>query len=404
VTGLLQLAGLVAVAFFVSSALERNRRGLGLAGLYVLAGVLLGPFGTSVLDDQFVPFLTPIISLCVTWLAFLFGVQLHGGSFRRVGIRGGVGTLLQAGLVTIFVTVGLLWLPLSVPAIAAAGIGLISATSSRTTLRRARSRFGAAGPLTSFLDRITALDDLIPLLGLMVLAAWFPSDRTPAALRAHPLFLVACELGLGAAIGALFPLAAGASANLDRAWLVLLGMLFLGAGAAERLGVPEMAVGLIAGIVVCRTGGVRVLQRVVASTKRPVTLLLLVLVGSRLAPSNATVVVALSALGLRLLGKMAVGPLLGVLGAGGLDAGLGLLGYGGLALAGAAQVDLLYRGAVGPLVLLAAAADGVAGDVLGPLGIRLVLGRRREIGATVSADAAASSSAPDPLPSTSSTR
>jgi hypothetical protein len=85
---------------------------------------------------------------------------------------------------------------------------------------------------------------------------------------------------------------------------------------------------------------------------------------------------AAAALALRIAGKIAVGAFLPRSGAGRFGAGLGLLGHDGLALAAAAQIELLYGGAIGEAVLIAVALQAVAGDLLGPLGALVALKRR----------------------------
>jgi hypothetical protein len=382
-SGVLQLIGLVAVAFLVSAAVEHRQRGVVPAGVYILIGVLVGPLGLALLDEDLGPLLRPVSSVCVTWLALLFGFRLRAGALARLGWRGAMAITVETGVVMAVVSVGLhLLLPalkLPIGTLAAVSVGIASAASNRATVRFARTHFHAQGKLTSLFDALTGADDLIPLLAVLALVVVFPGTVVPPLGQAQPWLLAAGTLGLGVGLGAIFALAAGRAPSTERGWMVLLGVTLLGAGVASRLGLPELGVSCVAGVVVAQTAGGRFLAGIVSSTERRVTILLLVLVGASLVPGTEAFVVAGLALGLRLVGKVLVGPLIAPLIGARSDAGLGLLGYGGLALATAAQISLLYGGRTGGLILMAAAVQSVVCDVLGPVALKGVLGRHGEL-------------------------
>lgn len=384
-SGLLQLVGLISLAFLGSSALEHNRRGLGAAGLYVLLGVLVGPLGLSFIDGDARPLLVPTMSLCATWLAFVFGIRLRAGAAKRLQLRGVVALVGESGGVLLLVASGVYWLAphlgVAVTPQIAIGIGIASAASGQAAIHFARLRLHATGPLTSFLENVVSADDLVPFAAVFALAIVLPGTRAPALFGAHGWLIAVATLGLGGLLGLLYALAAGQAPSSDRGWVVLIGILFLGAGTAARLGLPEVVVGTLAGFAVASAAGGRLLVRVVSTTERPVTLLLLVLIGARLAPSEPASAIALLALGLRLSGKILSGPVVGALGGASMDAGMGLLGYGGLALASATQLDLLYGGSTGAWVLMAAAAHAIVGDILGPVGTAVLLRRHGELAA-----------------------
>jgi len=81
-----------------------------------------------------------------------------------------------------------------------------------------------------------------------------PSAAAPAIDLHWPWLgpLVAPLAGL--LVGSLYVLAAGRQPSVDRAFIVLLGLVFLGSGAAGRLGLPEIVVGIAAGLAIAAAG------------------------------------------------------------------------------------------------------------------------------------------------------
>ena len=345
-TDSLQLLGLLALAFLASAGVGIRRRGLSLAGLFVLLGVLLGPMGLSLIDEDTRALWHPLVSLSSCWLGLLFGVRLRAGAFARAGVSGVATALLGATGVLAVVAGGLYWmgpsLGLPISAVTAFAIATVSSSSGQAAIRFARHRLGASGPLERLLDRVTSLDDLVPIGAVLVMSVALPATQVYPGLAHWPGLVGAAAVGLGLLLTSVFALSAGRKPTLDRTWIVLLGSVILVTGLAGRLGVPEIAVGLVAGLALPMAVPLRLLARVVSTTERPITVLLLVLIGAQLAPTGPIVVIAAAALALRIVGKVAVGAWLPRSGAGRFGAGLGLLGHDGLALAAAAQIELLY--------------------------------------------------------------
>jgi hypothetical protein len=378
-SGSLQLLGLLALAFLASTGVGVRNRGLSLAGLFVLLGVLLGPMGLSLIDEDTRALWHPLVSLCTCWLGLLFGVRLRAGAFVRAGVKGVAAALLGTSAVLAIVAGGLYWLGpglgLPVTAAIALGVATVSSSSGQAAIRFARHRLGASGPLERLLDRVTGLDDLVPLAAVLVMSVVEPAAQLYPGLTHWHGLVAAAAVGLGLLLTSIFMLSAGRTPSIDRTWIVLLGSVVLVTGLAGRVGVPEIVVGLVAGLALPMTVPLRLLAQVVSMTERPVTVLLLVLIGAQLAPTGPIVAIAAAALVLRIFGKVVAGAWLPRSGAGRFGAGLGLLGHDGLALAAAAQIELLYGGTVGEAVLVAVALQAVAGDLLGPLGALVALKR-----------------------------
>jgi hypothetical protein len=382
---------MVVGAFVASTRFKRRGGGYGLisGAEYLLLGALAGPFALGVVDEEMLGAVRPAMTLATAWMGLLFGLRLRARGLATLGVRGAISILVEAGGTAALVAFAL---PLVAQLAergevlgdgpATFGIAVVAAASTKSTLQWARTRLGASGATTARLEAITRHDDAINQIGLLALAAWKPVNPA-SALAARPLYACGVVVGLGALLGGAFTMLSGRRPQRDSAWVLLIGVMLLGSGLASRLGLPAMTVGFFIGATIsATTADLPLFDEIGAQTERPVAILLLILVGVRLAPVDGVVLIALAAVTLRLIAKLAAGPLLALLGVGGVGVGAGLLGFGGLALAAGAQIELLYDGREGALVLAVAAALAVVGDLTGPLALRALLTRRGELAET----------------------
>jgi hypothetical protein len=385
---LLQVMALAAMAFLASALLGREQRRTGALSFYLLAGVLIGPLGIGLLDDQSQRLLQPFLSLSVTWLGWLRGMKLFDPRAPRPTWRVSLAALVEGGAIILAVMAMLHALAptpafgASVPLASGAAIGLAVAGSSYFAAELLRERLGEAWAPFRFLEAVSNVDALVPVLGLLALCLVLPAPHLALPLTSFRWAPAAGVLALGLTLGMVFLLAAGRRAPLERAWLVLLGAAFLAAGVASQLGLPELAVGFVAGAVTAQSVGGRRISDVAASSERPVALLIAVIVGIRLAPDLVLFGLALVAVGMRTACPVLTLPLLKLLGPREGIKGLALLGLGGYPLAVAAQIDLTYGGWLGSLALTAGAAACLASEVLGTAKLYAVLREQRAQPAT----------------------
>ncbi len=232
--------------------------------------------------------------------------------------------------------------------------------------------------MIDWLESITRHDDILSLAALAALVSLMapPSLAAPLAvyLGAPALACVA----LGVVTGGAYALLSGRSPDSDTVWVLLTGLTLLIAGLATRLGLPTIVVGFVFGATIAATSRDHaLLDEIDAQTEQPLVLLLLMLVGMQLRFANTVPLVA-SVLALRFLAKIIGGTAVGALRIGGPWTSAGLFGFGGVGVAIAAQVDLLYGDTAGP-ILTVAAALAIAGDIAAALTLPLLLRRKGEI-------------------------
>jgi hypothetical protein len=265
----------------------------------------------------------------------------------------------------------------SVPLASGAAIGIAVAGSSYFAAELLRKRLGEAWAPFRFLEAVSNVDALVPILGLLALCVLLPAPHLALPLTSFAWAPAAGLIALGLTLGLVFLLAAGRRAPLERAWLVLLGAAFLAAGVASQLGLPELVVGFVAGAVTTQSVGGRRISDVVATSERPVALLIAAIVGIRLAPDFALLGLAFVAVDMRIASLVLTLSLFKWLFPREGIKGFAFLGYGGFPLAIAAQVDLTYGGWLGSLALAAGAAACVGTEVIGTAKLYAVLREHR---------------------------
>ena len=151
---LLQVMGLAAMAFLASALLGSDQRRAGAPGVYVLVGVLIGPFGLRLLDDESQRLLRPVLSLAITWLGWLCGMRLCDRHAPKVDLRLVASALLEAGAAIVAVTLGLHLLAPQVGASVSwaesAAVGIAVAASSHVAVEIFRGRLTESRPTFLF--------------------------------------------------------------------------------------------------------------------------------------------------------------------------------------------------------------------------------------------------------------
>lgn len=184
---------------------------------YLVAGVLIGPYGIGALNipnfgfhsAEEVNSLAMLSEVALGFIAFSIGSEFRKEELKKTGKQALVIGVLQALTATFFVDLALfvlhLLMPdkLSVPQLITLG-AIATATAPAATLMVVR-QFKANGPLTRLLLPIVALDDAV---GLIVFAVSFGIAKTLvvgtvdiASIVINPLIEIVCSLGLGALMG-----------------------------------------------------------------------------------------------------------------------------------------------------------------------------------------------------------
>ena len=226
---------------------------------YMLAGLLLGPYllpmlgsPVSILSEGFVNGISVITEVALGMIAFSVGGQLHFSSLKKAGRRMIVLALAESVLAAVFVSCALL-LTGNEPGMALIMGPIAAATAPAATILVVQ-QYRARGPVTSLLLQVVAIDDVTALLLYSVSAAIIKhlgaegKQILSAVLKEVLRFAEGAVLGLLLAIIMLFMLRFFRRKGNRLA--IITGFLFLGIGAAQRMGLNSLIVCMVMGTAV----------------------------------------------------------------------------------------------------------------------------------------------------------
>lgn len=387
------LMGLLLLAYVGSFLFGSHAiRGIGLpsGAEYVVLGFVIGPGVLGLLERSTLRDFDPLANVALGWIMFVVGATYGTTQGRSVPMRrlagGWLATFFSGALVGAAVWMVLPWAAKSLAPLdrllIAGGVGAASAETTRYAVRWVVERHQAAGPVSQLIGDLAEGDDLVPLLAVAVLFALAPARLAIPVTR---LGLVGLTLGIGVVLGAIASALLGRTFRIADAWGVLFGVSLLGVGIAERLDLSVITTLFALGVTLSRLSPHRrELAAMLAPTERPVMLPALLLAGAHVDLGAAPYLpfVLGAAVAARVAGKALVG--LGILAASraarpaGPRLGLGLLPAGALSMSVGLAFALRFHGAVGAVVLTAAAAITLFGEFVGPASLRAALARAGE--------------------------
>ena len=184
---------------------------------YLIAGVLIGPYGIGAFGIEGLGFntmdsvsqLSAISQVALGFIAFSIGNEFRIEDLKKTGKQATVIGIFQALVATLFVDLALYVIHLAMPdKLSMAQVltlgAIATATAPAATLMVVRE-YKAKGPLTSLLLPIVALDDAV---GLIVFAVSFGIAKTlvsgtidMVSILLNPFIEIVCSLLLGAVMG-----------------------------------------------------------------------------------------------------------------------------------------------------------------------------------------------------------
>lgn len=184
---------------------------------YLVAGLLLGPFGLGALripglgfpSLDFVEGLQIVTQTALGFIAFTIGNEFRLYQLKKMGKSAIIIGILQAVLTTVIVDLVLIGLHLAFPALislpCAITLGAIaSATAPAATLMVVR-QYKADGPLTRLLMLVVAIDDAVGLVlfsvSFGIASALAHGQVSVLAVVVEPIVEIVLSLGLGAVMG-----------------------------------------------------------------------------------------------------------------------------------------------------------------------------------------------------------
>jgi Kef-type K+ transport system membrane component KefB len=359
---------------------------------FLLFGFLLGDSFIGLLDPDTLRALVPVIGLGLGWVGFLYGLQLELRTLRRFPVDYFLASMLQA-LLTLVVVAAPAYVLLArfgvdrTTAGITAAVLAATASCSAPTVIALMSRNPRVRRLRAMkaLRYLTGLGDLPAVLLVGIAFCVFH----PYSLVGIGSFVAAqwllVSIVLGAFFGLLFVYFLRYVRNEEELLVVILGTVFLSAGAATYLNLSPLFVNLIAGLAVVNVSGhQRRITELIHHPERTIYLTFLVVAGASLQLSSIwAVILAGVYIIVRLLGKT----LGGYLGARLIlkdrsvtsHLGMGLIAQGGMSVAIIVNYQMIVDSFLSEIIVSGVVLAIVFTELLSPTLIRRVL--RAEEGA-----------------------
>lgn len=238
----------LSVALVAGLLLSRLTKKLGLPDVtaYLIAGILIGPFGLGLFHIEGLGFtslesvekMNVLSDVALGFIAFAMGNEFRLNQLRQVGKQAVVVAVFQAAAATVCVDACLIGfhflMPDVLPLEAAIVLGAIaSATAPAATLMVVR-QYKASGPVTKMLLPVVALDDAVGLIifsGSFGIAQSLQSRKVDAVSTVlSPILEIVLSLLLGFVMGILFTVAERFFHSNSKRLAISITFVFLTAG------------------------------------------------------------------------------------------------------------------------------------------------------------------------------
>ncbi len=382
---------LVTIAFvgkvLISPRIRKNHPfllALSASGIpYILIGVMLGPRGFDVLNEEILAELHPLISLGLGWVGFLFGIQLQWRNIRRFPANYLLFTSLQSLIALIIIggVIVLVLIALEIPTMQAVEYAVIFAIIGSMTAPMALARMIIShklrGKLVHLIQFSSSLD---AFWGIVFIGGFFIMKQSllPSGITIPWLWLV-IVLVLGMSLGFSFIYLLRLRFEPQELLLLILGLIIFVSGIGFYLHLSPIFLTMVVGVVIAQFSlPARRLSRVLLFAEKPVYLMMLIFAGAWWnVPATTQVWIIIVFLIARLAGKICGGWLASRTVSMGFpvpgNIGIPLLAFGGTALAVAFNYLLFNVNPMGDLVISATIIGIVVFDELAMWGTRRVL-------------------------------
>lgn len=249
VNELLNLALLLIAGFIIGKL--ANRFHLPAVTGYLVAGLLIGPSILNLFTDSAVAGHQLISDLALGVIAFTIGREFRWQEIKRVG-AGVILITVCEGLTACIVTavaIRLIGQPIGIALLLGA---IATATAPAATVVVMRE-YRSAGPLTSTLLQVVALDDAVGLMTFALLGPIARADLTGSAASSvlmtilAPLGGIAAAFAIGIALGAGLAFILRHVRNTEEGLALVMGVILLGAGLAQHLQISPLLLNMAVG-------------------------------------------------------------------------------------------------------------------------------------------------------------
>ena len=343
---LVLVVGLAYLATHVASEWLAERFLIVSGAEYLILGILLGPQVAGILEQRTLESFAPLTTLAIGWIGAVVGLRFFlpdlvrtPGQLYRVAFAETFFTFAVVALLEMVAIAMLFDMPLRWAALPAAALGALGTTSASRGIDVVAARLGHRTGLLAQLEVSVAVNALVAIVTLTLLAALYHPIPAVAPRAPTATEWAVISVALGIIGGALFHLFLGPERHVDRLFTALAGAIILVSGAASFLGLSPLLPTMLVSVILVNTSNARAeIVKALMTAERPFYFVLLIFAGATWQPSSrAWVLPVLLFIAARFMGKLGGARLAAranhALPTLGPHWGRGLLGHGGLALA-----------------------------------------------------------------------
>jgi hypothetical protein len=257
--------------------------------IYIFLGLSLGRSGLEVLSPSVLKGLTPLISLGLGWVGFLFGFQLETKYLKRFPGKYISLSFLQFLFVSLF---GGLVFFLILRALYPSGqifllygmavaLGLLLSLNSPTLLSMASNVIPKRGNYYYLSRFLVSVSGFWGIVGLALLSSFwhFPFFESKIFLRGGGLLFLSTVFPV--LIGFLFHFLTKKRTSEEQMRVYLLGLVFFVSGAAFYFNLPPLYLSMVLGITFSNLTKIHEkLYPLLLSTEKPLYIIFLILIGA----------------------------------------------------------------------------------------------------------------------------
>lgn len=263
---------------------------------YIIIGILLSPSLLNIISAETIENLDIMTNIALGIIAFLIGGSLRLETIRKLGRSIAWITAFQSLGAWLIVTLLLVFLSpliLDIPNATwsqtyfpiALIIGAIASATAPGATMAIIHEYKASGPLTTTLLAVVALDDAIAVIAFAIaLGVLQPLVNGAAGISFYqmlgvPFLHIAEAIAIGILFGFTLIYIAKLVKTPDLLLVIVFGMIMLGGGVAELLGVSAILANMVAGFIVMNKAKKREMFLVVERIEEVVYVMLFVLAG-----------------------------------------------------------------------------------------------------------------------------
>ena len=255
--------GLLILLAFLGSRFIVRRRSLSplnyifLSGLvYIFLGMYLGKMGLNILSTQVLDDLTPLLSLGLGWIGFLFGFQFEGKYLRCFSKNIKKLSFFLSAFVffpvytAVFFLVRELYVeqPPFLLYGMALSFGLLATVNSPTLLNAASFALPSKGDYSYLARFLTSVSGFWAIVGLALLFSFLHFPFFESRIILNGAYLLVLATGIPILLAYLFYLLTKKRTSEQDILVYLLGFVFFVSGAAFYFNLPPLYVSMVMGI------------------------------------------------------------------------------------------------------------------------------------------------------------